>query len=653
MRVFLSRAVSVAALCLLCVAARPALPADIEAGEDAVVLEDSIEIDIASETEARVRHVNRTRILTQHGADEYGQATIALNPWISVRDIRASVTSPQGKVVPVKKQSMWEGSYFASFELFADSKHRTIDFPAAAPGTVLEYDYETQVRNLYFLPLTFALQEEIPVRSRTITLRLPSTMGMRHLIRGTAPEYTHEEKDGRVTHRWQIHDVAAYKEERDMPPASDVVPALSIFLKEILWDTHRIDASTWNGIARWYWDLARDRMLPDEAVAQAAREITQGVTEPDDKIRRIYEFAQGKIEYVAIALGIGGYQPHASGHVLAHRYGDCKDKATLMIAMLRSIGLVGYPVLILTRDEGEVDRDYPSDDFNHVIVAVPRPDGYLFMDPTSTTTPFGDLPWSDQGANVLVVKEDGRGDLVQTPLLPPERNRRHRLVVASIDPEGKLTGTYVIDAWGQRRSSLSAFLESKPSERADDLASMMGWLTPGAILNAHEVTPPAGPGDPLRITIRFEVPRFVSRVGGMELVAPYLIRFPGLTEIGAYSGRRYPVFFDYLFTETSEVRLRLPAGKALKKLPSDRDATGAGLSAQTRHEIIRDGLYQTLVIRRTATVTRREIPVAEYPALREFLSGLAQEEAKAVSLDAAPRATSELIVPALPSPSGR
>ncbi len=653
MRLLRSRLVPIAALCALCSGGRPAFPSDIEAGEDAVLLEESIEIDIASETEARVRHFNRTRILTQRGADEYGQATISLNPWITVREVRASVTTPQGKVVTVKKQNVWEGSYFASFELFADRKHRTIDFPGVTPGAILEYEHETLVRNLYYLPLTFQLRDEIPVRSRTITLRLPSSMAMRHSVRGASPEYTREEQDGRVMHRWRIRDVAAYKDEPDMPPPSDVVPALSVFLKEMLWDTHRIDASTWDGIARWYWDLARDRMLPDEAVEQAAREISRGVTEPDEKIRRIYEFAQGKIEYVAIALGIGGLQPHASGHVLAHRYGDCKDKATLMIAMLRSIGLTGHPVLILTRDQGQVDRDYPSDDFNHVIVAVPRPDGYLFMDPTSTTTPFGDLPWTDQGANVLVVKEDGRGDLVQTPLFPPDRNRRHRMVVGSIDPQGNLIGTYIIDAWGQRRSVLAGFLESKPGERADDLAAMMGWLSPGAVMIAHDVTVPVSPTDPLRITIRFEVPRFVTRVGGIELVAPYLIRFPGLTEIGAYSGRRYPVFFDYLFTETSEVRLRLPAGKTLKKIPVDRKATGAGLAVQTRHEIVQDGSYQTLVIHRTATVTRREIPVAEYPALREFLSGLTQEEAKAVALDAAPPKASGVMSPALPRPSAR
>jgi hypothetical protein len=156
---------------------------------------------------------------------------------------------------------------------------------------------------------------------------------------------------------------------------------------------------------------------------------------------------------------------------------------------------------------------------------------------------------------------------------------------------------------------------------------------------SHEVMAPARPDDPLRIAIRFEVPRFVTRAGAMELVAPYLVRFPGLTGIGAYSGRRYPVFFDFLFAETSEVRLRLPAGRKLRKAPADRDAKGPGLVAQTRHEIIQDGPNQTLVIKRSVAVSRRQIPLEDYPAVREFLAGLTQEEVKAVTLEPASAAT--------------
>jgi transglutaminase-like putative cysteine protease len=614
---------------------RSAPPADIEAGEDAVIQEETLDVEIISRTEGRVRHSKSVRILTTRGAEEYGTVTIGYNPWVSIRSLRGSVVSPAGKRAEVKKQQVWEGSLFASFELYADRKHRTINFPGAVPGATLEYEYEQVVRNLYFLPDAFYLQEEVPARSKTFTVKAPAAFPLRHAVRGASPEYSREERDGSVIHRWRVRDVPGLKDEPDMPPEDDLWPRVSIYLKEIQWDEHRIDASNWNGIARWYWDLARDRMVPDAAVTAAAREITAGASEPMEKIRRIYEFAQGKVQYVAIALGIGGWQPHASGQVLRHRYGDCKDKATLMVAMLQAVGLVGYPVLILTRDDGLTDRDYPSAAFNHAIVAVPVPDGYLFMDPTSEKTPFGDLPWTDQGVPVLVVREDGRGDLVETPLFPPERNRRHRLVTATINAAGDLTGDYIIDVWGQRRSDMADLLESKPSERKDDLADLMSWLCPGAVLLGHEVTNPSQPEDPLRITIRFQVPRFTTRAGAKEIVTPYLVRFPGLTRIAAYSGRRLPVFFDYLFSETSEVHLRLPEGRTLKKVPDDREIKGPGLIATTRHELVREGDRQVLVVRRSVSVGRREFPVADYPALRDFLGALGQEEARAVTLEIA------------------
>jgi uncharacterized protein DUF3857/transglutaminase superfamily protein len=608
---------------------------DIGSGEDAVILEDSLEIEILSEREARVRSLNRTRILTQHGAERYGDASVFYNPWVTIRDLRAAVISPAGKRAEVKKQQVWEGSAFASYELYSDSKHRTIEFPGAVPGATLEHSYELAVHNLYFLPTEFDLQERVPVKLKTITVRAPASFPLRYSVRGASPDYTRVEEDGLVVHRWSARDIPALRNEADMPPWEDVVPRVTVFPKVIVWDEHRIDASTWNGIARWYWDLARDRMIPTDSVSAAAREATAGVHEVDEKVRRLYEFAQGKVNYVAIQLGIGGWQPHASADVLRHRYGDCKDKATLLIAMLRAVGLQGHPVLIRTRDDGLIDRDQPSPAFNHMIVAVPGPEGYRFMDPTSETTSFGDLPWQDQGVPVLVVKEEGQGDLVETPLSPPERNRRHRLVTGQIAATGDLEGNYIIDAWGQRRDDMTGFLDAKPTEREDTVEDLMAWLCPGAQLKGYAVTAPARPGEPLRVTIRFAVPRFAVRAGKAEVVSPHLVRFPGLTSIAAYAARRHPVFFPYLFNETSEARLRLPVGRVLKKIPADRTIEGPGLTASSRYELAREQDRDVLVVRRTVTISRREIPVADYGALRNFISTLIEEESKAVTLELA------------------
>jgi transglutaminase-like putative cysteine protease len=634
-RRFLAAAILVVPAFLAPPGAPPARAADITTGEDAVILEEIRTIEVISPERGRVRHSSRIKILTPRGAERYGGVGISYNRWETITGLRASVLSPEGKKIEVKKHHIVDSNQFGSFELYSDSKQRTIVFPGAVPGAVVEYGYEKDVRNLFFLSSEISMQDEIPIQSRILTVTAPASFPLRISVRGGAPEYSRTEAGGRVTHRWQVRDAPGFKPEPDMPPFEDMVGRVSVTPKEVVWEGSRIDAGNWDGIAAWDWSLARDRMAPTPEVSQAARELTVGVHEPMEKIRRLYEFVQSKVDYVAIYLGLGGWQPHPAADILRHRYGDCKDKATLLIAMMRSLGIPGHHVLVNTRDEGIIDRDDPTPFvFNHVIVATPTEEGYLFMDPTSEKAPFGDLPYNDQGIPVVVVKDDGRADLVETPLTAPERNRTHRFVTAAIGPTGDLTGNYVADYWGQARLMMANVLESKPTDQEDYIEGLMSWLVPGAVLKGHEVTLPKGPTDPLRIAARFEIPRFVTRAGGFEVVSPHLVRLPGLTGIGAYSGRRTPVFFDYLFSVTTESRIRLPVGRVVKKLPADRSSSGPGMKAGTRHSLERDGDYQVMVVKRAVDVSRREIPVAEYPPLREFLSGLAQEESKAITIEA-------------------
>ena len=472
----------------------PAAPA--EGKEDAVVLEESLDVEILSESEARVRYLNRTQVMTQRGVEEYSDAGVWYNPSVTIRDLRGSVTSPSGKRVDLKKQQFSDSSAFASFELYSDSRQRGVHFPGAEPGSVLEYSYEKSLRGLFFVPDEFHLQREIPARRLAYTVRAPASFSLEISVRGT-PAYTREEREGIVVHRWEAKDVPAFRDESRTPPDEDLLPRVVIYPRRIGFGDHPIDAGTWDGIAGWSRDLFRDRMTPSPEVAEAARSATAGLTDPEEKARRLYEFLQQKIKYVAVEIGIGGWQPHDNGQVFLHRYGDCKDKAALLIAMLRAAGLTGLPVLIRTRDDGLIEKEHPSSNFNHVIVAIPRSEGYLFLDPTAEDTPYGDLPWQDQGVPVLVVKEDGRGDLVETPIAAPERNRRHRQVTARVTPAGGLEGEYVLESWGEWRAALSGMLEEgRSAEKEDALAEILAWLCPGAVLKGHEVTPAARSGRP-------------------------------------------------------------------------------------------------------------------------------------------------------------
>jgi transglutaminase-like putative cysteine protease len=601
-------------------------------GEDATRLEERMDIEIASLSSARVRYQSRTQVLTPRGVDQHDRAYVSYGPDVTIRFLRAAVVSPAGKRAEVKKQQIADGAAFASYALYGDSMVRAVSFPGVVPGSTVEYEYEQQVRNLFYLPDTFSLQDVIPARLTVLTVRYPSGFPIRLQARGGNPEHHAEEADGFVTQTWTVRDVPSLRGEDRMPPEEDVTPRVSISPKAVVWGPHTLDASSWSGVAAFYWSLAKERMIPGAEVSETAKALTAHLNEPDDKVRALFEFAQGKINYVSISLGIGGLQPHASGDVFKHRYGDCKDKATLMIAMLKAIGMVGYPVLILQRSEGLIDRDDPGLHFNHAIVAIPREEGYLFLDPTDEKTPYGDLPWVDQGVSVLVVKEGGAADFVETPLLPPDRNRRHRLIEAAVSPTGDLEGTYVIEAWGQRRVQMLHLLDGGPKEKEDALEDLVAWLCPGAVMTAHEIAPLGKPDDPLRVTIRFRVAGFVTRAGATKIVSPHLARVPSLTEMSGYPKRRHPVFFTFLSSETSEVRLKLPVGESLKKVPSPRRIEGPGLTSRTDYEMARDGNRNVLVVKRDVTVSRREIPPADYEQFRTFVSALGEEEAGAVTL---------------------
>jgi len=610
-----------------------ASPAASAASSDAVLLEESLQITIQSETEATIHFLNRTQVLTEAGAEEYGHPAIYYRPSLEFRELRAWVTSPAGKRTEVKKQMITDDAAFQSFELYSESRQRIIHFPGVVPGSVLEYTYQQSVKSLFFLPDDFTFQDAIPARLKTLSVRYPTAYPLKTLVRHGAPEPQREERDGWITLKWEGRDLSPLRWETGMPPYWDIVPSVRLFPGAIIWGGVPLNATTWEGIGRWYWSLAKNRMTPAPAVKQFASGIAAPGTDSLATIRKLYEFAQQKVHYVSVSLGVGGWQPHSNEEIFLHRYGDCKDKATLLIAMLRSVGLTGFPVLIRTRDMGAMDKDFPSTAFNHAIVAIPQGEGLLFLDPTSESTPLGELPWQDQGALVLVIREDGGAEVMQTPLSSPEQNRRNRTVEGRLALNGDLEGTTTIDSWGAERNRMKDFETSaSSSEKPELIQSLMGWLCPGASIQSHQMIPPKGPNDPFRIRVEFSVPRLVTRTGNLGILNPHVARFPFLGNLGSASSRLYPVFFEELFQENAEVRIALPPGMTLKQVPKGRKIEGPGLTADFEYELAREESNQVLLLRQTLRVSQREIPAADFPALKLFAENLAREEASAVTL---------------------
>ena len=154
-----------------------------------------------------------------------------------------------------------------------------------------------------------------------------------------------------------VRSLAAYLAVKYGPPTGSTAPAVKSF-------------DSWSDVSKWYTELADPQVAPDDAIATKARELTSSAKTELEKIQAIGRYVQN-LQYVSIQIGIGGWRPHAATQVFAKQYGDCKDKANLMRAMLRAVKLEAYPVLIYATDRTRVREDWVSPgQFNHCIVAV-------------------------------------------------------------------------------------------------------------------------------------------------------------------------------------------------------------------------------------------------------------------------------------------
>ena len=377
--------------------------------------------------------------------------------------------------------------------------------------------------------------------------------------------------------------------------------------------------------------------VPNAAVQQKARSLVEGVRSDQDKVRIISDWVQKQIRYVSIQLGTKeGYRPHAAAIVVKKGYGDCKDKACLLIAMLRSVGIESYTVLVYSDDADWVKPDFPSIlQFNHAIVAVSDggsdqapPYGKLgrlvFFDPTDDLTSLGDLPYYLQGGLGLVVKGEA-GELVRLPVRPESANTTEREADVDLDAGGAVTATVKEILTGQ---AAAAFRRQMASRNSSDLAKsvtdQISRILPGAQI--FDVRIPESPEDPDPVSLEYSIKStgFANRSGKLLVIKPMAIwgsQFPSFSS----PERHQPVVFDMKSSQNDIVRIRIPSGCSVDEYPRSGPGRSTGFGSFVQTCLIGEG---QITIRRRLVLSARTVPAAQYRELKDFFD-LAKSESEA------------------------
>jgi len=606
----------------------------------AVVLVDDGTVTV-SEDGRVVRVCNfAVRILRREGR-EYARAHLGYVPESGkVRDFRAWLIRGDGEAKRYAKDETIDVAADVN-DVYNEYRLKEISaVEAADAGTVFGYTYTIEDRSV-FSQDEWGFQESIPVISSRYSLVLPT--GWR--AEGTV--FNHSKIEPKVsgnTYTWELANLEAVPNEPLSPSLSDLVARLAISYYPAA-DNHSANIktfATWVDVSTWMGELEDPQAGSDERMAAKVRDLVANAKTEYEQIQAIARYVQG-LQYISIQTGLGrggGYKPHPATEVFAKSYGDCKDKANLMRAMLKVAGITSFPVSIYSGDPYYVRADWPSpQQFNHCIIAIKVSDEtqaptiiqharlgrLLIFDPTAEATSLGDLPFYLQGSLALIDSKECEA-LVKMPVTPPELNLLDRQIDATIDAQGTLTATVRENANGQWAAAYRS--EFRRESRSDYLKRIEGWISTGATAAKLSKVEPRDDAASGRFNLDVD---FVADSYGQLMQNRLLVFKPAvvsrdealaLTE----AKRRYPVVLKSRgFSET--VRLKLPSGFDVDEMPDPVKLETSFGSYVTNYEF-KDGqlVFSRKLVQRSAT-----IPVDQYNSVRTFFEKIrAAEQAPVV-----------------------
>jgi hypothetical protein len=597
----------------------------------AVVLLDDIQYKVATDGRA-VEHRRRVvKILRPQGRDE-GIVQVDFDNDTKILSMGVWSIGPDGHEYAMKPKDFIEVGLGASFVAFGDDRARIARAPAADPGAVIAYEYEQQSRP-YLSEKTWWMQSDIPRLHESFTLELPpgftyGTVWAQH------PDMSPADTEGHGI-RWEAKNEPAV--DLRLIPMSPAAESLAARMT-VHYGGPGVAAmdGTWKSVGQWYTPLFRDRVAASPDITARTEQLIAGKTDFYDKVEALGKFVQKDIRYVAIEIGIGGYQPHAAADVFRNRYGDCKDKSALLTSML-SVAGIHATALIVDTERGVVNPAAPSTVGNHAVTAIEIPAGYtsdrlhsvvtsatgrryLIFDPTWEKIPFGQLEHELQGGYGILM-EGNESQLIQLPIMDPQLNTIRRTAVFQLQPDGSLKGSVTEKRFGdvaeRRRDLFTSGDARQQREMIDgqlklDLASFSATDVKIENIDALNLD--------LTLSYALTADGYAQATGPLLMVRPRVLgRFNIATN---REPRRVPIDLTQTMQAVDDYSIELPAGYTVDELPSPIKLDLGFASYQSSSAMEGNILHYN----RTYTVRQVTLAPEKYADLQKLAGVIAADE---------------------------
>ena len=547
-----------------------------------------VRIERLSHNGLAARHVQEVVLLaSDEAARDYATREIQYAPAAEeLRIVHARVFKRDGRwrdAIEAGERSVAD----ARVAMYYDARACIVRFRDLQAGDVIELDYRTTPlarTNPYgagvYPGQVVAFQSALPHRLQRYVVIAPVERPLRVAAeRMPPPQVT--VAAGERRYLWEVRDTAALSREPRSPALTEVAPYV-----------HVSSFTSWQDLGRWYAALLRPQLAGSDETHAALTQALHGVNHKDElaKIRAIHELVLKQTHYVALEFGIHGYQPYPVAQTFARRFGDCKDKATLMIALLREAGIAADFALVRTRRLGRISEQASSISvFDHAIVYVPKHD--LWLDGTAEYSGSRELPLEDQGAMALTIPlnnvpldaaQDAHATLRYIPATSPDDNYTRRTVRAEIRSDGTLQFSGSAYTRGEDAPGLRREYEIAERQR-DSFRARLAEVLPAVQVEAVDVEGAHNLENDVTVNFRGTLDSFTGRKS-LALASTWMPR-SYLQTLAPLARRSQPLLLAAPWTTEEALRFALPRGAHVAFLPPPQNITTDFGSAQLTYEV--------------------------------------------------------------------
>jgi hypothetical protein len=558
------------------------------------------------------------KIVSESGID-YAECEIGYTPSrVKVSLIYARTITRDGRIIPLKKSAIKVVSPDRDFPDYGAEKELAFSIPGAEIGSIIDLKYvrevEPRIEGEFYSRFRFQLYN--PALLSRYKIIVPEATDIKHLL--VNPLKNHPSRpeillsEGKKTYLWEYKNIPEILEEDDMPPTNEI--AFHILVTTL---------DSWDEFFRWWNRKVQGKTKPDEGIKEKAVELTRGLSNTEEKIKALFDYVKREVRYALVKREHD--VPRAAKDVFQTGYGDCKDKSTLLISMLKSVGIHAYLVLIPTTNIRNLIEGFPyPGQFNHIIVAIEQEDKYHFLDPTEKASRFDYLPEWDQNRSVIILKEN-EPIFAKTPLGRPEENAIFVKQQVKIKPTGSIDVDESRFFTGSKEiSARYLLLDLSPKQIREELEELVRKVYPRARLLEYTHSDPLDFKKKFEMSLEYRAIRYCKKAGDF-----LIFKMPDIRKISTSTDkkkRRNPIFNDSGSYRKKEAEFNIPQGYDLYHLPEKVEIKNSHFEYRSSYQ--RKGqkvLYQAELITKAL-----QIPVEEYPDYRNYSEMMDRSRKRAV-----------------------